>query len=215
MSDNPSATVGDAKIFAATGGAMAVSNYSSELEALLEVVSVPLDLPTFSAIYARLETATRLTTAAKVLLVARALEQGLSESDVFDAIVDHVVYYGVDGHAATYGYTRAREILVVAKQLGSATLIEVMRRGGMNFEQLRELAYIQDENTRASLINAEEVYHLPAVEIGARAREMTIYEFTMKRVLLKLRRAIERAKRYDVDAREICRILRECGYEIC
>ena len=187
----------------------------SEAEALLDVVNVQLDLSTFAELYARLEVATRMTTTAKVLLVARALEQGLREHDVFEVIVDHVVYYGVDGHAATYGYTRAREILVVAKQLGSATLIEVMRRGGMNFEQLRELAYISDENTRATLLNADEVYQLPAIEIGARAREMTLREFTLQRVRSQLRRAIERARKYDIEAREICALLRECGYEIC
>lgn len=186
-----------------------------EVNALLEAISAPLDLSTFSELYSRLEVATRLTTTAKVLLVARALEQGLSESDVFEVILDHVVYHGVDGHASTYGYTRAREIIVVAKQLRSETLTEVLRRGGMNFEQLRELAYISDENTRATLLNSDEIYQLPSVEIGARAREMTIQEFVLHRVRAQLKRAMERARKYDISAREICALLREVGYEIC
>ncbi|MFN4295054.1 MAG: hypothetical protein ACK4JD_13090 [Thermoflexales bacterium] len=182
-------------------------------ETLIDALRVKLDLPTFVALYDKLDSLTRITTAAKALLIAYALEQGISEYSVFEVLVNRIA--GGDGSARAYGFTRAREIVLVARRLGSATLEEIVRNGGMAFEQLYELAHVKSETARMSIAGDPQVYELPGVEIGARANDLSPADYVRKRVLARLRYALEQAHKYDIGARELCALMRECGYEIC
>lgn len=186
-----------------------------DLNALVNATGVQMDVATFSRLYSKLEYASRLATTARVLLVARALEQGMSEKSVLQVIIDHSEYYDSQGHFSAYRQARARESIVIASKLGSSTLEEVVRRGGMSFEQLRELAYVKDNNVRTSLVQSDAIYHLPSSHIAAIARDITLHEYMLERARKSLLRAIRRAKRYGLEFRDLCNVLKEGGYEIC